>query len=287
MGPWNHRRGRVSRPFATVLAALSLALLLPAARGAAGTRLVMETSRLSDGKVLERSILRVEGDRLRMDTGEGKTSVIYLAAREQLWMLDHHERSYIEIDPQTTAGIARGLDRVNREVRTRLEGLPPEQRKAAERLLDQTLGPGKKAERPEIVIVPTGGRETLSGRACRNFEILRDGTRVADICNAEFADVGVTPETLASVRQLAAFLREAVTSLAPSQVREPGLDALDSFDRLDGVPLRVRAYESGAAVRQSLVTDLESRDFPASDFDVPDGYAKKLGLQVRDHFGGP
>lgn len=258
-----------------------------AAPALAGTQMVMETSRLSDGKLLDRSVLRIDGPRLRLDSGGGKSSIVYHADQRLVWMLDHDDQSYIEVDQETTAGIARSLDNVNKELRGRLDALPADQRAAAEKLLNQTLGPSSEVKRPEVVIVPTGGSETLEGTDCRVFDVLRDGERVADVCKAEFAALGVGAETLSAVGDLSTFLRETVTSLAPKSVRGQGLDALDSFERIDGVPLRVRAYEGGTAVRQSRIRDLETLDFPASDFRVPDNYSKQVGLNIRNHIGGP
>ncbi len=253
--------------------AVAIALALGAVQAAsAGTRFVMETTRVSDGKLLDRSVVRVDGPRMRLDAGGGKNSVLYRADERHVWMLDHEDRSYVEVDQATTATIARSLDNVNKELRARLDTLPASQRDAAERLLNQTLGPSSEQPRVSVVVVPTGESETIEGTGCRMFEVLRDGTRVADVCKAEFADVGVGQATLAAVGDLSVFLRETVTSLAPKRIREEGLDALDSFERLDGVPLRVRAYEQGRVVRQSHIRELETLDLPASDFAVPSGY---------------
>lgn len=270
-----------------VLVLLVLPLLLAAAHAGAGTVLVFETTRLADGAVLERTELRADGSRLRLDTDGGRSSVVYLADRKTVRVLNHGERSYLEVDQQTTANLARGLDRVNQELRGRLDGLPASHRDAAEQLLNSTLGPGSEAPQPEVVVVPTGQSDEVEGRACREYDVLRDGTRVADVCKADFADVGVAPETLDALRELSAFLRESLSALAPAGLRGRSLEALDSFGNLDGVPLRVRAYESGAPVRQSRVTDLATRALPAADFSIPDGYRKTVGLNVRDHIGGP
>lgn len=252
-----------------------------------GTFLVFETTRLTDGKILERTKLRAEGSRLRLDTDGGRSSVIYLADQQTVRMLNHEERSYLEVDQQTTQSLARGLKRANQELRDRLQALPASQRAAAERLLDSTLGPGETKASPEVVIVPTGGTDEIQGRACREFEVLREGLRIADVCKADFSAVGVVPETLDGLRQLAGFLRESLSSLAPEGLRGRSLDALDSFDQLDGVPLRVRAYEGGQAVRQSRITEIETRELAGDAFAVPQGYEKTVGLNVREHIGGP
>lgn len=267
--------------------ALALLLLLFAPAAKAGTFLVLETTRLADGKVLERTELRADGARLRVDTDGGRSSVVYLADQKTVRVLNHGDRSYLEVDQQTTASLARGLQRTNQELRSRLDALPASQRAAAERLLDSTLGPDTRETRPEVVVVPTGQTDEVQGHACREFEVLRDGTRVADVCKAEYAEVGVAPETLDALRQLAGFLRESLSALAPKGLRGRSLDALDSFDHLDGVPLRVRAYEGGSAVRQSRMTDLATRSLPDSDFSVPAGYRKTVNIGIRDHIGAP
>ncbi len=266
---------------------LALLILLVAGPAGAGTFLVLETTRLDDGSLLERTELRADGTRLRVDTDGGRSSVVYLAEERTVRVLNHAERSYLEVDQQTTQQVARGLEKVNRELRDRLDSLPASQRAAAERLLNQTLGPGAETKRPEVVVVPTGGSDEIEGHACREFDVLRDGTRVADVCKAEYAEVGVAPETLGALRELAGFLRESLAALAPEGLRGRSLDALDSFDHLDGVPLRIRAYESGTPVRQSRITDIVTRTLPKTDFAVPDGYTKSVGLNIREHIGSP
>ncbi|MCP3983698.1 MAG: hypothetical protein GY723_04880 [bacterium] len=270
--------------FLPVFSALGLLIAGPAD---AGTFFVLETTRMADGKILERTELRAEGSRLRLDTDGGRSSVIYLADEQTVRVLDHEERSYLEVDQQTTESISRGLKRANREIRGRLDALPANQRAAAERLLNSTLGPDAAEARPQVVIVPTGGSDEIEGHACREFDVLKDGARVADVCKADFAAVGVVPETLDGLRQLAGFLRESLSALAPEGLRGRSLDALDSFDQLDGVPLRVRAYESGEPVRQSRITQIATRELSGRDFSVPEGYQKTAGLNVRDHLGSP
>jgi len=234
-----------------------------------------------------RTVLRADGDRLRIDADGGRTSIVYLADRALIWMLDHEERSYVELDPQTTTKVTRQLGRIERELRARLASLPAKQRAAAERLLDRALGPEQPTRAPEVVLVPTGKSERIDDLPCREFDLLRGGEKVADLCKAEFSEAGVDPASLASVRRLAAFLAEAVQSIAPAGMQGRGLDALDSFTRLDGLPMRVRAYEKGVPVRQSLVTELATPSFAAAEFALPQGYARKLGIKVREGVGGP
>lgn len=267
----------------SVLVLLAWLLAGPAS---AGTFLVIETTRLTDGKVLERTELRADGSRVRIDTDDGRNSVIYLADQKTVQLLDHTARSYLEVDQQTTENLTRTLERASREIRSHLDALPASQRAAAERLLDGTLGPSA-SQTPQVVIVPTGRTDEVEGRSCREFDILREGIRVADVCKAEFSEVGIVPETLDALRQLVGFLRESLSALAPEGLRGQGLEALDSIGQLDGVPLRVRAYENGVPIRQSRMVEIATRPLGAADFAIPDGYRKMVSLKIRKHIGPP
>jgi len=68
--------------------------------------------------------------------------------------------------------------------------------------------------------------------------------------------------------------------MAPDAYRQDGVDALEAFDRLDGVPLRVRAFDGGVPAWEVRVLRIESREPPATAFALPDGYTRKLPVDL-------
>jgi len=256
-------------------------LLLLADSAGAATRFAVESRdlRRADSRV-QTSVLWLDGARMRLDADRLNT-VIYRADRDVAWLIDHRDRSYRAIDRDTTESVAQGLGQANAAARRYIEALPPAQRQAAERLLDRTLG-APTGVSPDIEIRASGANERIAGVPCAIYEVRRGGSRRAEVCRSTFDAAGVGGETRDAVRALADSLSGVLPALAPERLRQDGVDALHAFAALDGVPLRVRLYEKGAEVWETRVTDVAHRAAPATAFDLPDGYARRLGLA-----GGP
>jgi len=257
-----------------------VALLLCAPAAPAATSFSTETHEAADAAgQRHRARLIADGSRLRLDLDPG-SSVIFRADRGVLWLLDHEQRTYLEIEEGSARALAQRLHAANAEMRTRLQTLPEQPRSQTERLLDGVLGPEKPSP-PEVGVRATGQREQVAGIACEGFEVTRNGEKVADVCRASFAEAGVPRERLAAVRQMAAFLRESAAALAPESLRRGGLEALSSFPQLDGVPLRVRAYRNGHLQMETRVTRVEERPARDEDFELPASYGPSIRIHVR------
>jgi hypothetical protein len=63
--------------------------------------------------------------------------------------------------------------------------------------------------------------------------------------------------------------------------RHEGLAALESFGRLEGVPMRVRTYSGGKVDTETVVTKIQSKTLPKSAFDLPQGYSPQLRINIR------
>jgi hypothetical protein len=262
---------------ALACAALLVAQAIAQASGA-GTLITTETRKLGvEAPRLQRTEVRVEGDRLRVEPDAGETAVIYRGDRDLVWLLNHPEKTFLQVDRGTTAAIAENLEAANRVLRERTRDLPAGQREALERMLEGTLG-SPPPEEPAVITRATGRHDRVGDTECAEHEVLRGAERVAEVCLADFAAAGVTRETFGVVRDLALFLRESVAAMAPRVFQKDGMEALDSFQQIDGVPLRVRAFEDGKPATETLVTGIEPRDFGSAEFEVPEGYRGGFSL---------
>jgi hypothetical protein len=266
---------------AGLVAALAAAGASAGTRVAAETRVVGKASARREAPGPEQASAWIDGRRLRVDANGGKNSVIYRGDEDSAFLIDHAEKTYVKVDRGTTAAVSRTVEQANREMRERLEGLPPEQRAAMEKLLDGTLGPAPEAL-PPVTVRPTGERDLVEGIPCDESEVVREGQRVALVCTASFQAAGVSAATFDVVRELAVFLRESVASLAPGTVRQEGLDALQGVDHLQGVPLRVRAYEKGRLRSETVVKEIVEEPVPATRFEVPAGYRGGFSIGELD-----
>jgi hypothetical protein len=111
-------------------------------------------------------------------------------------------------------------------------------------------------------------------------QVRRGEVRRAEVCRAEFGAAKISDASRRSVAALAETLRAVVPALAPDAYRQDGVDALEAFERLDGVPLRVRAFNGGVPAWEVRVLRIESREPPATAFSLPDDYTRKLPVDL-------
>lgn len=262
---------------------LAAALALPAA-SFAGVEVETATREVDaeEGPSTERATLRMDASKLRIDAGGGRGSLLYDAEAGRAWLLDHGDKRYVEVDRSQARALARQAETLQKEVRQRLEGrLSPEQMAAAEEMLSGRLGSAAEEEAEKVRVQQTEGRDTVAGVPCRELEVHRGEERVAELCTATPSEAGIPPESFAALQDAATFMEESVGALAPGEMRQVGVDLLESVKGLDAFPMRARTYEDGALVTESVVERIEQAAVPASAFALPEGYEPMFAVQVR------
>jgi len=260
---------------------VALVLLLPTL-GQAATRMTSETRIGKDAP--QRSTLLADGQRFRLDP-DANTSIVYHAGRGVLWLFDHPSHTYLEVNQAQYQSMGRLLAEQRAAQSARLAALPPEQRASAQRLLDEALG--APVAPPRVEIRETGRSERVAGIPCDVLEVTRNGEKVAEVCRASYAAAGVPRARFAALRAMASFLRDSASALVPESLQQGGIGTLGSFDALDGLPLRIRAYQAGVLRLETEVVSLEEQKVSDSAFEIPAGYQPKITIKVRKGVGGP
>lgn len=258
----------------------------------AGTYVVAET------KLLDRQPARTEQAQVWLDTSRirvdmaGTNTLLFDSGKETAWLLDHHEKTVFQVDRGTAQAVGNTMASVNNALRESLEGLPPEQRAA----MEQMLGGRMPAEVPaaaadaasSVEIKPTGETSVVSGVSCAEHEAIESGKRVALVCIADFGAAGVTRESFAVLGELASFAKDSVGAMLPAGIEVPdeGLAALDSLSALEGVPMRMRAFDEGKLVSETVVQQIGTKDTAASQFAVPAGYQGGITIPNLDALRG-
>jgi hypothetical protein len=257
-------------------AALACVALLAAARAFAGTELTIETRKAGGAPEAapQRSVVEVEGKRLRAEAGNGRHGALWNGDAGVLEILDHREKSVLRIDRATARSLAKNMDGAREQIRAGAERLPAAQRDAVERWL------GGSSDAP-VTLASTGKSAEVNGIRCRLLDAIQAGAKLAEICEGPRGAAGVPPETLATLRELAAFFAE-VGDLLPRSLGAEGLEALTLAPRIEGVPLRVRAWPKHAVPTESRLVRALAKSYPPSRFEVPAGYQASIGVHVRE-----
>jgi hypothetical protein len=254
----------------------TLVVLLAAGPLQAGTEITIETRKAEaapDAKP-QRSVVEIEGRRLRAEAGDGRHGALWSGADGELQILDHGKKSVLRIDRATARAVTRRMEGAREGIRGQIGGLPEAQRETVERWIG-----GAPPARVELK--SSGKSAEIDGVRCRLLDALRDGARVAELCEGPRFALGVTPEALATVHELAAFLAE-VGDLLPRSLGADGLEALALAQQVKGVPLRVRAWPKGAVATESRIVRALPKRYAPGHFETPPGYEPLLGLHVRE-----
>ena len=279
--PHRSVRSLLRGSLAAVVATGGLAWL-GATAAAAGTSLVVESRELDESEPPGRSEVLRDGERMRVDLEGGRHSVLQLRDEGRLVALDHKRKTYLELDQSLVATAAR-IGRLGAELQGRSGVLPEDSEAAADALIADALG---DPEDTDYTLRPTEEEDRVGDVTCRETELLRAGELEARICEAAPDDAEIAAGAMDAVRDLAAFARD-VLPLVPGAGREAGLRALDLFDQVEGVPLRVRTYRDGEPRLEATVIEAKETDVPASAFAIPEGYGSMLNITVREAIGGP
>jgi hypothetical protein len=256
---------------------VAILLLVGAAGGAlAGTQIETEARGLgSDPPPTRRGVMRLEPDRMRLDVAAASSAIIYRGDLDLIWIVDHRDRSFARIDRATLGEFSRRIVEVRDELRVRLAAVPPEQRAALERMLGKTLA-AKLEKAPGVDVRETGRTERVNDVGCAEVEIRRGDETIATACTADWERAGLERETFRPIQEVGALLRQTLAVLPGNPLGQEGLDALDAFGRLGGVPLRIRIFEAGAPTREIRVTSMGQRRFAGETFEVPEGYEQAI-----------
>jgi hypothetical protein len=254
-----------------------LCALLAAGPALAGTEITIETRKANaaPGAKPQRGVVEVEGRRLRAEAGDGRRGAIWRGEEGVLEILDHRKKSVFRIDRATARELAGARD----GVREGIEGLPDAPREAIERWVG--------GEPPARVELRSSGKSAqVNGVACRLLDAFRNGVRLAEVCEGPRGAAGVTPEALAPARELAKFVAE-VGDLLPRSMTGEGLDALVLVERVQGVPLRVRAWPKDAPATESRIVSAVPKPFAPERFQLPPGYEPSVGINVGERAAPP
>lgn len=263
------------------LCAATLAAL-PAGAGIKATTSSTD-SRIDDEPVI--SALELDGRRLRMDVqsaggGRPPMTMLFDGDKGVLVIVNHEEKSITRLDRNTGAAIHDRMAAARKQMREQLKQLPPDQRAMAEKMLAAHLGGagmGEPTVRPTaapIQVRNTGRTDSVSGRDCVIFEIMREGGNGAEICAASWAATGIREDDLRALEDLGEFQTRMLEKAGGQSV--PAMHhPFDLFRKVEGIPLRTRQNEDDGSWRETIFTSIEKAEIPAARFEPPTGYKER------------
>ncbi len=177
-------------------------------------------------------------------------------------MIDTKGKTYREVTPAELAAGANAMrdqaQTAMAKVEEQLKNAPPEQRAMMEKMLANMKVLASTKPRA-VKVDKTKETKTIAGRTCTKYVATADGKPMLTAWTTtevpEF--VALRPDWVSYQRRMA----EATGGI--------GADLVQAYNEIDGFPMETEMNGD-----RSIVTKIEARNTPATEFDVPAGFTK-------------
>lgn len=234
----------------------------------AGKRIQFDVTDLATNKTSPRELL-LDADRLKMDNGD---SVIMFLTKggNRLVMLDKKTNTYREMDDAYMAQIGQATN----AVQAQMKGMTPEQQAQMEAMMAQMMK-GKLGAAVAATTYTAKGAGTVAGYACTNYEGVKQGAKVSEICAAQPGAIKLSAsdfQVLEKIRQFAASAQgnsqQGVGQLVPKlSITESGIN---------GMPISTTNFENGKAVTREQLKSVTDSTFSDADFSTGSATKKEM-----------
>jgi len=217
-----------------------------------------EKTRVDKAYYMPRMVKIVQGD-------DGEEVIIRLD-KEVMTMVDHSKKAYQQITfaemEQFMKGASGEMDAQMEEMRKQLEQLPEDQRKMAE----QMMGSGMMRKEPKVESRNTGETGTISGYKCTKYMVMMDGKESSTVwASRDVKEFGVMRKDMED------FARRMKAMMPAGKGGVTG-----AMEGIDGFPMQTET----AGGWKNVVTKIESRSTPESEFEAPSGYRKDKPMMM-------
>jgi hypothetical protein len=223
--------------------------------------------------------------KMYVQNGSGRfvdpTGATALIKGDVLYILNDAEKSYTVLDKPTIDALAKKINAQFDQVKEQLARLPPEERAQVEAVMAKQVPALAGKLNYTIDAKDTGKSDTVEGRACKVWNVTRNGELDEQMCVASFNQLPGKEDLQAVFKRFAAVYEEIAKS---SQILDGAMmNEFNALTKINGYPLRSRDYDNGKlGDTERLVKVWREESFPASMFEVPAGYRKEtnpLGLR--------
>lgn len=251
----------------------------------AGAIFRIEVEDLTAGGQVEITEIKVDGNRMRTDSGgDNASSMIFLGDTDEMYLIDHREKSYIVMDRETVEALANQMSQAMKQMEGALKDVPPEQREMMQRMMkDRTGSMPATTPRGEPQVRSLGDSDTVNGVTCDWKEVTRDAVVEVKACVCDWTDVAGAGD----LRRINLEMSDFVSALLESFSSASGSfgfaeNPMSTMEDLDGFPLISEDFDNGTLARRSRFQSVEEAAISDEEFSPPSGYRKKdLGNMSR------
>jgi hypothetical protein len=202
--------------------------------------------------------------------------MIYHGDKKEMIILDHAQGNYMIMSQEQMDAMAAQISDAMSQMQEALAAMPPEQRAMAEQMMQQRF-PAEAPQRSPNTINDLGSTGEVAGIECRNYEVVRDGRKVREICVSDWDDIHGGQETADAMKSVADFfegMRQAYSAAGGMDVFDRQHELFEHMQEVDGYPVLYRDFSaSGSLERQTVMTGAREEAIRPGFFEPPESYS--------------
>jgi len=249
----------------------SVAALFAAAAANAGVYVEMANHNLATDKTELSQKMYLQDGSGRIVDDNGHATII---KGNTMYIVDEADKSYLVFDKATMDKLAKKMTEEMAQVKEQLAKLPPEQRAQMEQSMGKIPGMGDNDQKWTVEAADTGKSDKVDGRACKLWDIKRNGELDEQVCVVPFASLP-GKENFQTVFGNFSKVFDEMAKSVPMLAGMMG-NEFAAHVKTNGYPVRLRSYENGRlAPEETLMKVWREEAIPASMFEIPAGYKLK------------
>ena len=259
----------------SILAACALACPLEAADG------VLIVEKVTTGGKTDTHQVQIEKDRMRAETtgpaGE-KQAFVFDGTKQVMWIINYDKKTYNEMTKADVDAIGGQMASAMSQMEEAMKNMPPAQRAQMEAMMRGRMGGAAAAAAPPAKPdYRKAGTDKVGKWTCDKYDGFENNQKTSEVCTVDPKELGFAASDFEVTRQLAAFFQK----LAPQQAAQMFSFGKAEEQGFSGVPVR-RITGIGKQEPITEMSDVSRQTFPASTFEVPQGFQKEaFGLGGR------
>ena len=255
----------------------------------AGVFIEMSDHDVPSGKMTPRHHIYAQQGMMRADSTDGHTVVLF--KENSMYMLDSSTKTYRVLDKAAMDQMAGKMNDAMSQMQAKMASLPPEQRAAIERAMQnmgQSMPGAATASKPHVFdAIDLGAAGSAGGRSCHMWNATRDGKPTEQLCVVPESSMPGTAEVMTAIKSAASFNQQFMDAMqarggaaASIASGSGGIMAqhLNVMQKIGGVPVATRHIDSSTGAldsTESVMTQWQQRPIDASQFEIPAGYTRK------------
>jgi len=249
----------------------SVAALLITGSASAGVYVEMVSHNIATNKTELSQKMYLQDGSGRLVDDSGHVSII---KGNTMYIVDDADKSYVVFDKATMDQLAKKMTDEMAQVKEQLAKLPPEQREQMEQAMGKIPGMGGSDQKWSVEVVDLGKSDKVDGRACKLWDIKRNGELDEQVCVVPFASLP-GKENFQTVFGNFSKVFDEMAKSVPMLAGMMG-NEFSAHVKTNGYPVRLRNYENGKlAAEETLMKVWREEAVPASMFEIPAGYKLK------------